>query len=287
MTNIELPTYKTIVPNEVFGKKAKALKSPMGEVPATQVARLTRFKIPVFDEVIDFIITSAKGIGNYSSGRDEKPSDDDSKLIHFLKLIPPSEVKDIAMRDKDSLEHLKRHYPQSVLQIGRDYLQVSNGTLPNEALDSARKLLEKEGSVVYERAIERIGAKEWNLIMRLQDDGALPDSLELEYLLDRGVRESDVFSTRGDFESYNDVASQIRILYKALYSPKMIAQVGESSYQFLEQLAASTIEGVARCITAKKVIGESLTSLFGAFIKPEGKKQKGPFGYSGGDCSLN
>jgi len=288
VTKIELPTYRIIVPNEVYGKSAESLDHPlMGKVPATQIIRLTRFRIPTRDEVVDFIRTSAKGIDLYSLGKD-KPAEDDPKTTYFLKSLPASEVKDIARGNEDSLKHLRNHHLDSDLQEGRVYLGAFNGIVPNPVLDSANKLVSKEGTEVYDRAIERTGTKEWNLRIRLLEDGRFPDSLELEYLMDRGVRDCDIFSAKGDFENYQAVANQIRVLQNVLGSTGLVSQIGDTSYQFLEQRAASTVRETAQCIAARNAIG-GLAGIIGQVIGGIGEQQqppKKPFGYSE-DCSLN
>lgn len=253
MVNIELPTYKSIVENEVFGRKSEPLNHPLiGKVDATQIIRLARFKVPTQDEVIEFIRASAQGIN--LSWRNE-PSDKDPKTTYLLKLLPASEIKNIAGENTDSLQHLRRHYPDSDLQEGRVYIQSISGVVPDKILDEARELMGQKGSIIYERAIERIGEKEWNLKVRLLENGRFPDSLELGYLLDRGVRNSDVFSARGDFGSYQTVANQIRIFYNALNSPDLITQIRDSSCLFLEQKAASTVGETAQCITTRGIVG--------------------------------
>lgn len=253
MGNIELPTYKTIVTNEIFGRKAEPLNHPLiGKVDATQILRLTRFKVPTQDEVIEFIKASAQKIDlSWGNGS----SDKDPNTTYFLKLFPASEIKNIAGENKDSLQHLRRHYPNSDLQEGRAYIQAISGVVPDKILNEARELMKQKGSVIYERAIERTGAKEWNLRVRLLENGRFPDSLELEYLMDRGVRRSDVFSAHGNFGDYQNVANQIRILYNVLNSPDLITQIGDSSYHFLEQKAGSTVGETAQCIAARNAVG--------------------------------
>ena len=267
MPDIELPTYKVILPNEVFGKRAKPLNHPAtGELPATLVTKLTKFKTPTQDEVIELIKTVARKGGSFS------------------EILPPSLIKRIAKGDEEALQHLKSHYPDSNLIPGKVYVETRNGIVPNMVLDSARDLFKEVGSKIYERAIEKTGAQEWNLRIKLQNNGAFPDSLELEYLLSRGVKDSDVFSAQGDFNEYETIANQIRLLYKALYSPEIITQMKDSSYQFLEQRAASTIKETARCIASKKFIGslgEVLEKIIGGIKEDEKDKSRKPFE----DCS--
>jgi|SRR3989344_2059199 len=289
MADINLPPYKTILPNEVFGRKAEPLVDIMvGEVPTTLVARLTRFKIPTEDEIIDLIVKYARETDIHSLGNEG--SEDDLAKTHFMRLLPVPEIIDIAKKDKDSLQHLRRHYSKSDLWSGRSYIGVLSGTVPNRVLDAAKELLEKD-SEVYEKAIRQAGACEWNLTVRLEENGALPNSLELEYLLNRGVRESDVFSAHGDFKNYQTVANQVRLIYGALNSPKIITGITDRSYQFLEESAEKTIKETAQCIASKDVMG-GLAGIIGQILGSMGveeqEEQREPQRKSrGGDCSLN
>ena len=200
MTNIKLATYDSIVTNVVFGRKAEPLNHPIiGKIDATQIMMLTRYKTPTQDEVVDFIRESTLGI---DLSRKIEPSKEDTRITYFLKSLPVSEIRDIVEKNGDGLQHLRNHYPESSLQEGRIYIEALNGIIPNPILDKAKRLVEKEGNVIYERAIEKAGTKEWNLRVRLLENGGFPDSLELEYLLDRGVRNSDVFRLRGDFGDF-------------------------------------------------------------------------------------
>lgn len=291
MKNIELPTYRSIVANEVFGKKAKPLYVPLaGKVAVTQVARLTRFKIPNQEEVVDFIRTSAQEIDSHYLEKD-KPSEDDAETIYFLKSLPASEFKEILKGEKDSLHHLRNHFPESDLQEGSIYIEAMSGIVPNQALDAARESLEEKGSEVYERAIERIGVKKWGLRVRLLENGGFPDNLELEYLLDRGVIDSNVFSIRGDFGDYKNVANQVRLLYRALTSPERITQIIDTSYRFLEKRAASTVRETAECFGNRDVLG-GLSKIVGKIINDFSGEvlshpQENPFGFGGRPPSLN
>ncbi len=296
MANIELPTYRTILPNCVYGKKAEPLYHRNGgRVSATEVAKLSRYKIPLRDRVIDFIRTSAENIEPCFLGKGE-PLRTDSETVSFLKFLPKQYVKDLIKGDKNILEHLKVHYPKSNLQEARHYIEVFNGVVPNEFLDEVRKLRDRERSIAYERAIERVGVGEWNLKVRLLENSSFPDRLELEYLLNKGVRDCDIFSVCGDCEDYKDVANKLRLLYNILNSPELISQIEDSSCQFLEQRADSTVRGTVECITTKK-ISEGLMGIVGGLIgslgnlssqnsKQDREKDKSRFNYPG-DCGFS
>ena len=286
MANIKLPTYRIIVPNQVFGKKTKPFNHPtIGEVAATQIIMLTKFRIPTQEEVIEFIRTSAKGI-DPSSLEEDKPSEKDPKTVYILKSFPPSEVEDIARGDDDSLKHLRNHYSEINLQEGRIYLETFNGIVPTIVLDRVKELVSNKETEVYGEVIATTGVKKWNLGIRLSEEGAFPDILELEYLADRGVRDSDVFTVEGHFDNYQVVADQIRLLYNTLGKTGLTSLVCDTSYQFLEQRAASTVMKTAQCIVSRGVM-RGLAEIIGqALGNRGGQKEQDPRGKPG-NCNYH
>ena len=255
MTEIELPTYRAIVPNEVFGRRAKPLKRPLvgGKAKATQIATISKSRIPEREEAIDLVRRSAKGIDLVALGK-SKPTEEEIKETYFLRLLPVPEIKGIAEGDKEIIEHLKKHYKDGKLQNGRDYILFANGIVPDEFLDSVPERLRKEGVGVYNYLIDKAGREEWYLKIRLLENGAFPDILELDYLLDRGVKDSDVFSVAGNFGDYQNVTNQIRLLYRALNSLEFMSQVKDTSFQVLGNMASSMMQETVKCILGRDLI---------------------------------
>ena len=256
MANIKLPGYRSIIPNEVFGRKASPLEDEVGkEFPATRLARITRFKIPNQDEVSNFIISNAKAISHASH---EEYPETSSFIARCLRSFPNSIIEDIAKKKEEVLEHLMAHSLDCKLLSGRYYIEAASGIVPNQSLNDT-ELLEK-GSEFYEKAIEK-DPRRGVLRFRLQENGALPEISELEYLLDRGVRDSDVFFTGGKaFEDYQTVIDQTKLLYKALRSPEIINQIKDSSHIILEYHANLEVMETARCIAdniADKLVKQS------------------------------
>lgn len=266
MGNVEVPAYKSIVTNEVFGKRVDPIEIPLfGKIEATRLLSLTKFTVPKQDEVIDFIITSAKKIDLNSLGK-EKPSKEDSKITYFLKLLLPSEIENITKRDTKTLDHLRLHCSENDLQERRMYLKATSDIVPDRVLDEAKRFVEKEGSIIYTRAIENIGREKLNLMIRLLENRALPDSLYLEYLLDSGVRTSDALSVSGSYKNYQTVANQVRVLYNTLSSPKLMDQIKDTSYDFLKSEADLTVVDFVVCSTAKKAV-KGLTGIIDSALQ--------------------
>src|SRR3989344_5412992 len=121
MGNIELPTYKTIVPNEVFVKNGKMI----GEVFSKQALIIERYRVPTKEDVMKTIIEEAEKMQEVSAKKEGK------KLSEFLGVLPNSEIGDIANMKQNSLDHLARHYESCGFQEGRIYLEASSGLLPD------------------------------------------------------------------------------------------------------------------------------------------------------------
>lgn len=238
MANIILPTYRSIVENEIFGRKATPMQHPEdGKIAMTQILMLTRSRIPTKDEVINYIEKTAN-------------SDHSSYLLKFL---PASEIQQIAKGDKERIEHLKNHYVHIDLQEGRSYLRLFNGIIPNKKLNSAKRSL-KEKHDEYANAIVGGTEKNWILRIRLLDDGKLPDKLELEYLLARGVRDSDVLSAKGDFGCYQNIANQVMLLRDTFDSSEAVAQIKDISDILLNQQVTLALMETSKCLATRDVI---------------------------------
>ncbi len=261
MRKIKLPGYRTIVPNEVYGKSAESLDHPTrGKISATQIMELIRFRAPTQDEVINFIITNAEGIDLYSLEND-KPSEKDPEITYVLKSL--SRLLDISRENKNLLNDLRNCFPIVDLQDGRVYFNAFNRIVPNHVLDSGKKLVFKEGTEAYNMAT-RESVREWRLIIRLLEDGKFPNSLELEYLIDRGVTRSDVFSAKGDFGNYQNVADQIRLFNNVFGSTRLFSQIVDKSPQMLEDIAASIVrKTIVRITYGKNIIMDELDAILG------------------------
>ena len=268
MSEINLPGYRTIVPNEVFGKRAEPIINPIfGEIPLTQVLRIKRFKVPTQEEVINLIIETTKGIDVSSLGKNV-PSEDEDSLAYFVRSLPVSEIEDIARGERDSIDHLIRHYPERDFQEGSTYFACFNGILPDVVLEATNGLVTKNGKEVYDDIMKAGGKKNWTLAIRLLEDGALPYRAEIEYLLDRGVRDSFVLYAEGEFGDYQNVVNQIRTFYNTLPSLKTISQVvPDSSSSLLEKKASLTAGTVARCLTGSDEAFEGLKGIIGKAIQ--------------------
>jgi len=253
---IRIPRYRTLIPNSTYGRDAELFRHPITEekLQATQILQLSRYAVPSEDEVISLIQSTAREFNPLSTA-EENQSVREIPLNEFMKMFPSEEVKMIQDGAKDSLSHLRNHCHTGDHQTGRAYLQAANGIIPNELLNSAESAIREKGAMIYGGLIDKVGAEEWYLRIRLEDNDNFPNSLELEYLLDRGVRDSDVFKVSGDYSDYQTVATQLRLLYHILGKSGEIRKIADSSEPFLKSIAARTIKETAGCLSAKKTIG--------------------------------
>ncbi|MBT3866088.1 hypothetical protein HOF78_03230 [Candidatus Woesearchaeota archaeon] len=281
MTNIELPTYRVIRTNEVFGRRSKLSDNPNVPFELTELVSLKKFKVPSQEEIIRFIQESAREFDIKPLGKVELF--DPNPLADYLSSLPSEEVKNIANGQDESLEHLKEHSLETTLQRGKVYLDVSNMLIKSNDLDS----FPKEGPLGNL-------PNNWSLRFKLSKEEKLPDRLELDYLIDRGVKVSDVFTAKGDFEDYEMVANQIRILSNTLSPSNRIAQVRDESINRLEEEASLTLGQLYQCTASKESIGGIIGEL-SAIVQQAFKNmnQENPMGStgnyfdSGGDPSRN
>ncbi len=262
MANIEIPTYKTIVPNEVFGRKGRDLRhSLFGIVPSTQILLLERYTFPSQKEVIDSITKKAGEIDFDSFDRKEVAAKKKG-IARYLALLSDAEIESIAKGDGEFLGHLIRHYPGINLESGRGYVEVTNGNIPNDFLDSIKKDYEDNDKEIYEKALRDINENNWRIRVRLLKECVLPKGHELEYLLSMGVRDSDVFSVKGDFGGYEDISSQIRMLYNTLRDSDVVSKIKDNSENLLGEIAASAIVHTAGCIERQKIVDNIFSTNF-------------------------
>lgn len=260
MINIELPTYRKVIANQVYARNARYLENLLTneKLPTTQILTLKKFKVPAKDEVINFIRTNAQKIREASLFPEKSQ---ENKNI-FLKLLPESYIQKIINKENDALQHLRKHYPESGLHEGKKFLEVSYGILPDKILSivmdnsiETKEILKKYGRSVYERLIEKFGFDKWSLSILLTNE-KLPDKSKVNFLLENETRKSNIFSVSGNFKDYKIIANQIKLFYDSLTS-KDILQIEDSSYQYLEKKAALTIAGTAKCIDKPKTINIS------------------------------
>jgi len=264
MANIKLPTYKTLIPNEVFWRRAKSiLDSEMGEISAREITRIIRYRIPTENETINFIREKADSINTQILGWNETFEDKRTTLF-FLKNLPSFEIENIAKGNRESINQLKKYFPKRDLLDGNTYLSTVNGIVPNCVLNTLEETISGNDAEMYEDVIIKTGANRWILKIRLPECGELPKT-ELQYLSNKGVRDSNLFVVRGEFEEYQIVANQIKLLYNTLNSSEMVGKVRDISNEILENCSSLAVSGVAQKIEEVNLIGKEINRLMDLF----------------------
>ena len=247
--SIQIPTYKTLIPNSTYSRRAGSIcfQTIEDEIQATKILQLVRYTAPSEDEVVNLIQSVARN--GHTSSSPEK-----LQLEEFLKMLPLDKIEGIQYGLKETLTHLKGHCPKGDYQIGKTYLQVDNGTIPNQILEHASDVIKEKGEMAYRGVVAHLGIEQWDIRIRLDGKDSLPKSLELEYLLDRGVKDCDVFKIKGDYGNYQNAVNQIRLLSNVLNSPADVRKIADKSDMFLISKAAITLKDTAKCLFAGNAI---------------------------------
>ncbi len=185
--------------------------------------------------------------------------------MQLLDVIRTIGIEGIANEDEKVLSHLRNHLPEGHLSSGRTYLSALTGVLFNKVLDSVERLSKKEGNGVYENAIKSAGEEAWQLVIRLECNDSLPQTKDLEFLLESGVRQSCVLSAKGEFGDYPTIASQTRLIYTAIDSPRKVRKVRDTSLELLKRSAMITTKEAVQCNSNQSAV-QGLSGIAGKII---------------------
>lgn len=254
--SIEIPDYKILVPNSVWAKELGTIVWPNSfQAPGIKMLRICKYRAPEEQEVMDLI---QRIDIEYNSKKEssERPAEESilSKLMHQF---PAREIENIAAGNAESLAHLKKHYASlcSALRIkakGEHYLQMGHATIPSEALRLAEDRTEKLETKVCESLMKEFGTDCLLIRMMFKAVNILPSNAKINYLLENDVVRSDAFNVSPQKSDYNTVVSAISLLYSTLKSAKKVSQVYDKSERFKTDLAATTMNQTALCISTQE-----------------------------------
>ena len=290
MDDIQIPGHECLVSNLFFLASGKKLKDSKGvERPASEVLRVTKFVSSGEEEVISFIIENSKKF--YYDLDAQDPGEVNYLTLEAFKRFPREDIERIMNEEKETLDHLRGHYDRERLKEGVPYVVVLRCIVHDEILDQARSLELEEGVRIYDKAIWTFGHKKSDIIIALNENMALPAKDDVEYLLQREVRDSNVFSLGGNLWRYESFAKTVRAVYDALSADRALNLLEDISSQVLDGKSARTIRSTARCIEATAIV-ESLEKTLGSVTeqlknaKPEDiDEETNSRGYD--DCYLN
>lgn len=282
---IEIPGYEVLFENTTFGKKGQVVRSPNSQdlVHGTNILQISRFYASSEEDMIDLIVETARGFNSATlqfnmRGPLEVPLD------YVLTRLPGDEIEKICKREEGIIKHLKEHYPGSPCQVDRAYFYAMNGTVSGELLNSegAEQLIREHGDSMYAYLIDKVALDEWQLLIRLNAEDSFPESTELEYLLQRGVRDCDVFKATGNYGDYDTLANQVRLLYNIFSFPENVNLLPDNSELEIRAKAVKTILTTASCIAGRRMFGDLADQiskcLRGSEEQPKEDSFKGKFG---------
>src|SRR3989344_5903228 len=247
MKEIEFQNYNIILPNTVWGKDAGIITVNEGvEVPVLEMIIAVKYTAPTKKQAIQLIQKVAKeykpcSTQDYGEEKAEIP------LSEFAQMLPKEFLEQIAKGENNSLNRWIEQYPKDDHEEGRTYIQLSVGTTAAENIPALKNMAKEHGEKEYEEVQQNASTKKWYLRIRLNSKSKFP---ELYYLLQSGVRESDVMTARGNYENYSNVIKHVDLLHNALYDDRQskINMLKDKTRDLLQARAAQTMQNTARRI---------------------------------------
>jgi hypothetical protein len=275
MESLAFRNYRTIIPNEFYGRPTEELiHNVRGPLQATECMRLGRFYCHTPDEVVGHITDLAKTLKGKSSGQTH--GSEVSSLTELLLAIGDEHLGYLASREPKLLNIYRFYCPTTKNQSSQYHLQAEFGSIPNMVLEEARTMRLQKPMDPHDAAMAQAASREWALTVRLED-GLFPPRDELDYLLRRRVRQSDVFTVNDDDDDpYTRVVEIMGILSSALSTKELVSQVPDYSSRVLENRAKNTIVAVANKIAIRSVMS-GLAQMLQSAEEDQEPDGSGPF----------
>ncbi|MEK6881431.1 MAG: hypothetical protein AABY22_17545 [Nanoarchaeota archaeon] len=238
MKDIELPEFRTLVANLIYGQVSEPLPHPiLGDLPSTRLLRLERFIVPTEEEVLKYIITTAKETVSCT---------EEERMKTPIGCLPLEVIKEIAQEDKDALDHLQKHFPNEPLQENKPYLTITTGVLADQDFKTCHN-----NENTYEKAIHHSDKK--GLLLINLKGGYLPSRSNINFLLDKGVKDCDLYRTFGEMDESASLAKYFCIVYSALHSRKLIDKLIDNSSRVLKSKASNISVELSKCLLGQKM----------------------------------
>jgi hypothetical protein len=248
---MKFPGYDIILANSIFGKEGQGLESlilPI-KLPTTDVLLLSKYSVPTKKQVCNYIQNSIKNLELMVHNKNDSEKEWHDYLSNSIKEIPKKEVINLVKGDKDSMKHLESHCELGDHVPGKKYLYALMQDIPSPALDSLVSAYNTKGLFLLSNSLSSINKNRNAFQMQLNKDGSLMDENELKYLLDRGVRNSDVLKIECDREEYLDAVKNLELIYSVLNSSGNINNLKDDSKMFLIYEAVGTLSGFGSCVS--------------------------------------
>ncbi len=270
LTQIELPGYKVIVPNQAYEQVTTLPQRYIAEAQAHGLSgdahllvTLDKCTFPRKEEVVTFVQQTAQEM---VSGQKTLRGMDDRTINALLSFSGEARRK-LADGDKKFMTHLMAdHYEGDELREGMSYVELVASYFTEGMVNKVKGLTEQFAAALPRRfpgispenargmaycALTRSGFQRFAFTVRLQE-GVLPAMEKLEHLLIEGVRDAPVLSINCDrtVEAYARTASLVRILSSALAAPESMYQLRDTSLSAVDVLAAHALKEGRDCLDA-------------------------------------
>jgi hypothetical protein len=263
--NINVTGYRTLETNRFWMKPAEPVNVGYGGEPVetARIYQLTRLHAPSSAEVMALIkheVLQYDGHSTKASGSEKKELLE-MPLSEYFNLFEPRVMEAIALGKEKYLKHIEKHIPEVEYDSGKMYLNMVQGLVPLKWVPQSQELAAQQGPHVYEHLLSKAGHKKWSLKIVLSPTLDLPDRLEMEYLLARGVRDCDVFRADGHYDQYAQVADNIRLLYSVLPTAEHMKRIFDSSDRLVLLAAIDALRTTATCLKTQDAVDQLVEGL--------------------------
>lgn len=233
MAGIQIPGYKAIIPNAVFIRPDLRISS--ANFNAIRVLQLSRIKMFSKQNLIDSIVDKAKK--TFSKGYSEQFKD--SKVDFFERYLV-EDIREFENFNREEFENLKNgkgdiinfmvnFVDENPYDVGRTYLQITNGVLTEKTINLHKELISEKKDIVFDYLLKEHSIAEWQIRLRLEEDGNLPKKRRVDETLREYQGLSKMLSLTGDYdESQKDVRREVDLVYQSIDAAK-IAMVPDYS----------------------------------------------------------
>jgi len=235
MEQLELETYKCILPNSTFVRGLNVYSEDGRHLNCVQMAQIDRFYITSTRETLERISSNATIFLENPASIEEKQKIRPS--IGLLKHFGTGLIELIAEKDKKVLEYLGEQRIHSILDKEEHYVRFMNGIF---SLSFFEEFIPHRNRPDFEsgcrKALLEIAAIKQNFVLRLSSEELQPNRIFLNYLIDNEVKDCRYFFIpRGnDNQHYSECAESLRILNKAFNPIEKIELLRDNSEEILE-----------------------------------------------------
>ena len=259
---IKMPGYKTLISGSTYGRKAEdfAISISGRALPTMELFQVSTHRIPLQAEILADIQCKSREFNHLSSQNPDSQSDRDL-IKEVFESFSKENLRRIQEGDKMMSSHLEKHVPCELNDLaGVVYFNAAGGIVPSLILDKLMEQIKRGGHLAYTDIIEDFGEKDW-YFKTVLNNNSFPDRSEMDYLLDREVRECRLFRADGEYGSYRRLASYVRLLYNTFDSPEKINEVKDFSRAFLSNTSIVTLHRAAKCPLGINHVKENLEEI--------------------------